>query len=31
MNGGEIVAQSKRLRDDVAICKRAPIFLLDSQ
>ncbi|WP_433165188.1 beta-galactosidase [Kribbella sp. CA-247076] len=31
MNGGEVVAQSKRLRDDVEICKRAPIFLLDSQ
>jgi hypothetical protein len=31
MNGGEVVAQSKRLRDDVEICKRAEIFLLDSQ
>ncbi len=31
MNGGEVVAQSKRLRDDVAICSRAPIFFLDSQ
>ncbi|GAA1572199.1 MULTISPECIES: alpha-amylase family protein [Kribbella] len=31
MNGGDVVAQSKRLRDDVAICERAKIFLLDSQ
>jgi len=31
MNGGEVVAQSKRLRDDRAICDRTPIFLLDSQ
>ncbi|TCC58251.1 Tat pathway signal protein [Kribbella pittospori] len=31
MNGGEVVAQSKRLRDDVEICKRASIFMLDSQ
>ncbi|TDO50674.1 putative glycosyl hydrolase-like family 6 (GHL6) protein [Kribbella sp. VKM Ac-2527] len=31
MNGGEVVAQSKRLRDDVEICRRASIFLLDSQ
>jgi hypothetical protein len=31
MNGGEVVAQSKRLRDDVAICERTPIFMLDSQ
>ncbi|MGW1343933.1 alpha-amylase family protein [Kribbella sp. NPDC002412] len=31
MNGGELVAQSKRLRDDVEICKRTPIFMLDSQ
>lgn len=31
MNGGEVVAQSKRLRDDRTICSRAPIFLLDSQ
>jgi hypothetical protein len=31
MNGGEVVAQSKRLRDDVEICERGRIFLLDSQ
>jgi hypothetical protein len=31
MNGGDVVAQSKRLRDDVEICKRASIFMLDSQ
>ncbi|HEY0474831.1 MAG TPA: Tat pathway signal protein, partial [Kribbella sp.] len=31
MNGGEVVAQSKRLRDDRAICDRTPIFMLDSQ
>lgn len=31
MNGGEIVAQSKRLRDNRAICDRTPIFMLDSQ
>ena len=31
MNGGDVVAQSKRLRDDVEICRRASIFMLDSQ
>jgi hypothetical protein len=31
MNGGETVAQSKRLRDIRAICDRTPIFMLDSQ
>ncbi|GAA1641242.1 family 10 glycosylhydrolase [Kribbella alba] len=31
MNGGDVVAQSKRLRDDRAICDRTPIFMLDSQ
>ncbi|GAA1149006.1 family 10 glycosylhydrolase [Kribbella jejuensis] len=31
MNGGDVVAQSKRLRDDEEICRRARIFLLDSQ
>ncbi|MFF0266757.1 beta-galactosidase [Kribbella sp. NPDC004536] len=31
MNGGDVVAQSKRLRDDAEICRRARIFMLDSQ
>ena len=31
MNGGDVVAQSKRLRLDVEICERASIFMLDSQ
>ncbi|MGZ0149100.1 beta-galactosidase [Kribbella sp. WER1] len=31
MNGGDLVSQSKRLRNDAEICNRAQIFMLDSQ